>query len=106
MESLEPMMINQNDIQARLVLGSNMTSSCNMQTETDADADLAENASNTNKVQPAINQNEEVALYRDNFVEMLTKTKHGTKRKVKNYIQKEDKDAIMDTSQELHNFFK
>ena len=33
----EPMTINQNEIQARLILGSAMTSNCNFQTDTDGD---------------------------------------------------------------------
>ena len=62
------MRISQSEIQARIVLASARTSSCNMQTETDADI-----ADCMSKVLTPAQISQNGPFYRDNFVKMLTK---------------------------------
>ena len=57
--SQDPLTINQNDIQARLVMKSALTSSCNIQTETDADI-----ADSVSKVLSHAKMSQNLAMYR------------------------------------------
>ena len=88
-----------------------MTSSCNYQTETDADMVDSVVLKANNKAPLDSNDKEKnVAHYRDNFVKMLTSK--NSKREVnhdkKPMLEEEEKKAqyfSLDTSQELRQFF-
>ena len=64
---MDPSAISQSEIQARIVLASPITTSCNMQTETEADI-----GDSVCKVLTPVKKSENAPLYRENFVKMLT----------------------------------